>query len=209
MGRERFEKDAGHFWGLLDTRPYMRARLGLARCLELLGRDEEATNHYCEMLRLNPGDNQGVRYLYLPLLLKLGRDAEAARYMKDSQDEVTAVWAYTRALLAYRLGGNCSSAQMELRKAVKTNPHVAACLLADEEPDEVPESFSLGSHEEAEICATELRSAFDATPGALEWLETQTRSLRRDPESYVSTHKRYNRASRRKRRSRERKRRRR
>ena len=26
-----FARDVGHFWGLLETRPYLRARLGLGR----------------------------------------------------------------------------------------------------------------------------------------------------------------------------------
>jgi tetratricopeptide (TPR) repeat protein len=200
LGRERFEKDVGHFWGLTDTRPYMRARLGLARCLEQLGRFEEAVNHYRELLRLNPGDNQGVRYLYLPLLLKLGRDAEAARFMKDSEDEPTANWTYTRALLAYRLGGACSSAQMELRKALQVNPHVVAYLLADEEPDTLPESYALGSQEEAMICAAELRAAFAGTPGAIEWLDMQAESLRRGPQLRALDQKRRSRERKRKRR---------
>src|SRR5215207_11185802 len=33
LGRETFEEEAGHFWGILETRPYMRARQGLAVCL--------------------------------------------------------------------------------------------------------------------------------------------------------------------------------
>lgn len=31
LGKKYFEENAGHFWGLLETRPYMRARLGLAQ----------------------------------------------------------------------------------------------------------------------------------------------------------------------------------
>ena len=30
LGPEAFQDDVGHFWGLLETRPYMRAREGLA-----------------------------------------------------------------------------------------------------------------------------------------------------------------------------------
>ena len=206
LGQERFEKDAGHFWGLIGTRPYMRARLGLANCLEHLGRHEEAVDHYRELLRLNTGDNQGVRYYYLPLLLKLGLDAEAARFMKNSQDEPNANWTYTRTLLAFRLGGNCSAAQMELKKALKANPHVVRYLLADKDPDSLPESYSLGSREEAMICAAELRSAFLATAGALRWLEIQAGPLQRDPQSHVSAHGRHDRDLHRKRRSQERKR---
>src|SRR5262249_8050642 len=61
LGTEAFERDAGHFWGVLETRPYMRARLGLAHALWTAGRRDEAVRHLQDMLRLNPGDNQGVR----------------------------------------------------------------------------------------------------------------------------------------------------
>jgi tetratricopeptide (TPR) repeat protein len=178
LGKERFEEDAGHFWGVVDTRPYMRARFGLAQCLAKRGQIQEAVEHYRELLRLNPGDNQGVRYLFLPLLLKMGRDEEAARFMKESADEPSANWTYTRALLVYRLGGNCPAAQAEIHKALKANAHVPAYLLADENPEPLPDSYSPGSREEAAICAAELRSAFGATPGAVQWLESQAR-LRR------------------------------
>lgn len=67
LGRQAFESDAGHFWGILETRPYMRARAGLARCLWESGKRDEALAHYREMLRLNPNDNQGLRYVLVSL----------------------------------------------------------------------------------------------------------------------------------------------
>jgi hypothetical protein len=48
----------------------MRARLGLVQALRDLGRDDEAVAHYRELLELNPGDNQGVRYLLVATLLQ-------------------------------------------------------------------------------------------------------------------------------------------
>src|SRR5262245_18749749 len=42
IGVERFAALRGEFWGHLETRPYMRARLGLARALSDVGRDDEA-----------------------------------------------------------------------------------------------------------------------------------------------------------------------
>jgi hypothetical protein len=42
IGPETFEDDVGHFWGVLETRPYMRARSGLAQTLWLLGEKEDA-----------------------------------------------------------------------------------------------------------------------------------------------------------------------
>ena len=43
LGPEAFERDAGRFWGILETRPYMRGRSGLADCLWALGERSAAT----------------------------------------------------------------------------------------------------------------------------------------------------------------------
>ncbi|MGA8350145.1 MAG: hypothetical protein WB773_20310, partial [Isosphaeraceae bacterium] len=61
LGPEAFQEHVGHFWGLIETRPYMRAREGLASLLWTVGRRHEAIGHLQDMLRLNPNDNQGVR----------------------------------------------------------------------------------------------------------------------------------------------------
>lgn len=57
LGAEMLTEEAGHFWGILETRPYMRARAGVAECLWELGETEHAIIHYRELLRLNPNDN--------------------------------------------------------------------------------------------------------------------------------------------------------
>src|SRR5439155_1311392 len=44
LGAEAFGRDVGHFWGILETRPYMRARLGLAHALWSAGRREQAVS---------------------------------------------------------------------------------------------------------------------------------------------------------------------
>ena len=77
LGKAAFRKDAGHFWGILESRPYMRARAGLAQCLWISGLRQEAVTHYTGMLKLNPNDNQGIRYVLLPCLIELGQDKEA------------------------------------------------------------------------------------------------------------------------------------
>lgn len=50
LGPEAFEEDAGHFWGIVETRPYMRARQGLAQVLWTLGDPDAAAEHYRQML---------------------------------------------------------------------------------------------------------------------------------------------------------------
>src|SRR5260370_6591333 len=62
LGEEVFSEGVGQFWGVIETRPYMRARQGLAHVAWHLGEREAAVAHAQDMLRLNPGDNPGLPY---------------------------------------------------------------------------------------------------------------------------------------------------
>ena len=92
IGVDRFASLRGEFWGHLETRPYMRARLGLAGALRDVGRHDEALAHYRALLELNPGDNQGVRYLLLAALLDLGLNHEAGVLLAEHDDDLQALW---------------------------------------------------------------------------------------------------------------------
>ncbi|MEW5797316.1 MAG: hypothetical protein AB1772_13305, partial [Candidatus Zixiibacteriota bacterium] len=102
LGKKAFKQNVGYFWGLIETRPYMRARAGLAQTLWVAGAKEEAAGHYRELLRLNPNDNQGIRYLVLPCLIELNLDEEAESLMKQFEGDCMAIWLYSRALLDFR-----------------------------------------------------------------------------------------------------------
>jgi tetratricopeptide (TPR) repeat protein len=65
------------WWGELDTRPYMRARHGLGLLLIKMGRYRDAVAEFKDLLRRNPNDNQGIRYLVAPTLLR-GDDLDGA-----------------------------------------------------------------------------------------------------------------------------------
>ena len=173
LGSTVFAEVAGHFWGDVRTRPYMRARFGLARCLDDLGQRDEALTHYRELLRLNPGDNQGVRYAFLNALLLTGRDDEAGTLLLQFGDEPTALWQYGRALWAFRREGDCPASRQRLRAAFRSNRYLPGYLAGDSEwADPAPASYTMGSREEAVICVDELGNAWKATPGALQWLAT-------------------------------------
>lgn len=67
LGEEVFKEDKGHFWGIIETRPYMRAKATYGMELERLGFTQKAIKVYEELLELNPNDNQGIRYMLLTL----------------------------------------------------------------------------------------------------------------------------------------------
>lgn len=179
LGREMFAREAGRFWGIVGTRPYMRARLGLAETLEDLGRRDEAVEHYRELLRLNPGDNQGVRYALLAALMLAGRDGETAALLEHFADEPTALWRYGQALAVFRREGDSAAARECLRAALRSNRHVPQYLTDDAEwLDPEPTFYRLGSREEAAICDIDLGEAWRATPGAIAWVRAHASSRR-------------------------------
>ncbi|KAH9218743.1 hypothetical protein DL95DRAFT_293090 [Leptodontidium sp. 2 PMI_412] len=80
-----FENSVGHFWGILETRDYMRARYGVVESLLKIKTTEavKATlDHILDMLRLCRGDNMGVRSLAPALYLRLGQDQGAYDFVK-------------------------------------------------------------------------------------------------------------------------------
>ena len=127
------EEDAGLFWGLLETRPYMRARAGLAQALWTSGDRDEAIAHYREMLRLNPGDNQGLRYVLAAALLEIGDDEALQELLKAYDQDGSPYWTYTKALLAFRAAGATKQAGTLLAEAVRSNAHVPAFLSGGKE----------------------------------------------------------------------------
>ena len=171
IGPAAFQDDVGHFWGLLETRPYMRARGGLAQALWDVGRHDEAIEHYRELLRLNPNDNQGNRYLLAGCLLALDRDADLTALLDAYGQESTAEWSYTWALIAYRRDGDSVEARSLLEKAMTTNSHVASYLLGRKKLPRKPVPYiTMGGEDEAQEYARRYAAAWANTEGALEWL---------------------------------------
>jgi tetratricopeptide (TPR) repeat protein len=171
LGKEVFDEAAGGFWGLIETRPYMRARLGLASSLWGLAKRSAAIEHAREMLRLNPNDNQGVRDVLLDWLLTEGKHEEAGALLKRYEGSASADWLYGRALLAFRTGGRSTNTDMLLREAMEENPHVPAYLLGEKGPPEHgPELIEFGGESEAIEYADGAQGLWYFTPGALEWL---------------------------------------
>jgi tetratricopeptide (TPR) repeat protein len=171
LGKAAFRDDVGHFWGILETRPYMRARQGLARSLWESGAREEAVTHYQDMLRLNPNDNQGVRYILLDCLLALGRDGDADKLLRRYKDDGAAACVWSGALAVFRREGECLASRKALARAVRTNGHVPAYLLGRKKlPHDLPALIGMGGEDEAVAYVHDSAPAWAATPNALQWV---------------------------------------
>lgn len=175
LGPEAFEEDAGHFWGILETRPYMRARAGLAAILWLQGERRKAIEHYWDMLRLNPNDNQGVRDILINYLLEAGDDTGARELLGRYEDDASGCWAYSRALLAFRKGGAGGEADTYLDEAVECNRHVPLFLVGKKRmPKHPPQYIGFGDENEAVAYAMDAIMAWTKTEGAIDWVRART-----------------------------------
>ena len=175
LGKKAFKELVPHFWGFIETRPYMRARAQLAIALRDAGRLDEAASEFNEMLKLNEGDNQGMRYELLTVLLVLGRLDEARalfdRYPYDSESSMVFLWGR---VLERVLSNDEAASADALTQARKQNAHVEAYLKGTRKlPKTLPYGYSFGSKEEAICFGNMLLMAWNAHPAAKAWLAKQ------------------------------------
>lgn len=184
LGKETFDKKKGHFWGILKTRPYMRARAGLARCLQDEGKYQQAIAHYKEMLKLNPNDNQGIRYELAICYAEAGMFEELKQllFYSSYRDDVSALWLYTQALLVFREKGNSRLANRLLANAMRYNPYVPDYLLGKKKiPAYLPEYISPGDKTEAINYAFSFMDIWrQKVPGAIQWLKNKSEFRQKD-----------------------------
>jgi tetratricopeptide (TPR) repeat protein len=172
LGQEAFDEYAGHFWGVMETRPYMRARFGLAECLWARGHHQEAIDHFQEMLQLNPGDNQGIRYVLMSYLLEEGQDDDLDRLFDSYDDDQSAVGLYTRALTLFRREGTTDLARKSLQEALGFNRFVPDYLLQRKKmPAQLPEHMGFGDEDEAVVYVATNGHLWHEDEGAIEWLQ--------------------------------------
>jgi tetratricopeptide (TPR) repeat protein len=150
----------------------MRACAALAETLWALDLREEAVEHHRELLRLNPNDNQGLRYRQAEWLLWLERYEEVDELFATYEDDAAAALAYTKALAAFRREGDSADARRLLQEAREFNPHVPLYLSGRKRlPKRLPDHVGFGDDSEAVDYASGAAALWASVPGALTWLE--------------------------------------
>ncbi len=136
LGSESPDKFA--WWSDISTRPYMRARYGLGWIYWQTGRVHKAIAEYETLLKLNPNDNQGVRYLIAPLYQLDGNLVGAMRaydhYARNYSDDVPDPHYLFSWGLALFQAGRGEEALQQWRRGFFQNPYIAPLLLGAELP---------------------------------------------------------------------------
>jgi len=133
----RWEPQRPQWWKNLATRPLLRALYGRGMTLWHQGHHADAAAQFEHLLSLNPGDNQGARFI-IPLLHLLDDNLEAAstffaRYESDFADDYAEPallfgWAICRSL-----EGDETGARNKYFEGILRNFYITPMLL--EEPD--------------------------------------------------------------------------
>ncbi|HUB00506.1 MAG TPA: hypothetical protein VMA34_19400 [Terracidiphilus sp.] len=173
LGEKFIRENKGHFWMLLDTRPYMRALQSLGEAYRSAGVNLDAIKIYEKMLELNPNDNQGVRDPLLGLYLETGDLKGAAGVLKKYKEDASANFAWARVLERF-MAGDRDGASTALKAARKSNRHVELLLTQKQAlPKELPDMYAPGSAEEAVLCLSFLSGALTEHAEVSSWLFDQ------------------------------------
>lgn len=176
LGPDAFTDYAGNFWGVLLTRPYMRAVAGLSDLMWDMGEREESIALMREMLRLNPNDNQGMRSYLVSRLFALDDLPGVENLLETYREPDFAEWNWNMALLTFRREGDSAGAASILGQAIEANPFVPKLLTgATPVPASTPPHYSLGSPEEGIFYAILNGRNWSDTKGALIWVARKTK----------------------------------
>jgi tetratricopeptide (TPR) repeat protein len=182
IGRKKFggsyqKKNKGHFWGLIETRPFMRCMQLYADCCQALDKTAEAVTHYEELMQLNPNDNQGVRYHLMLGYILLNENKKFERLAAKFNDDVTAFSAFNLVLYSFKTKGICEETETLLNRAKKANKFVVKELLLKRRKPYFNTSYQLGAKSEAEHYSFYAKQVWEAVPGAIDWLGGKTQTL--------------------------------
>jgi tetratricopeptide (TPR) repeat protein len=182
LGPDFVDRYLGQFWTKLETRPYLRARFGLARAYSALDRHDESVVECEAVLALDPLDNQGASYILLNELTHAGQNKAALELAESFPEDFSTQWLLNSALLKFRLYGDDIFPRHALKLAMEVKPRVLSYLVGDRKLPKRPpkETEQLLEMVDATLYMAEMLPAWEETPGALDWAKQWLHDSSRD-----------------------------
>jgi len=170
-----FDKEnIGHFWGIIETRPYMRARNRKITILVDLGRYTDAIKECEEMLNLCESDNLGIRYTLIGLYCTL-EEFEKGEKLYKKFNEYSAFMLFPMSVMYFKKGDYKKSDKF-LKDVQKANPYIIKILKNDIAMignSEDIEYYAPGSKEEASIIITDLLYLLGSVPAFITFMNIE------------------------------------
>ena len=171
FGGEYTRLNLGHFWGLIETRPFMRCMQSYADLIFFEGNIKGCSDILEELVTLNPNDNQGARDLLLLCLIDLDEKGKFRTYEKFYHEDSSSFALFNRALFAFKTNGAGENTNKKLKKALDHNHFVARKLTSKGAVNQLPHAYQIGSIEEADYYVHFARPIWHKTFGSLAWLK--------------------------------------
>lgn len=171
FGGEYLKNNRGHFWGLHETRAFMRCLQFYADCLYQIGKVHDSIKVLEEMIELNPNDNQGVRDQLLLYSIEIGDKDKFIKYQKKFKNDFMTFSAFNKVLFAFINGGESKSAERMLKNAISINKHVAAKLLSNHDVTYNSDGYVSGSEDEADYYVSQAKKIWKSHPEAINLLK--------------------------------------
>ncbi|WP_313640290.1 SEC-C metal-binding domain-containing protein [Paenibacillus sp. FSL K6-0276] len=174
LGEAFFAENKGLFWGLHETRSYIRICKSYADSCWFSGNAEEAAKTLEHILALNPEDNTGARYLLTAAYLYSNKLTETEHVLEKFGKDAAATVAYDRMVLEYKKNGITSQLKMLYRVARNVNKHVPDYLLGIKRlPHNLPDFVGMGDANEAIEYVIVHSRLWTSLPDLLKWMLKQ------------------------------------
>ncbi len=172
---ENLELYKGHFWGIHETRPFMRCLQLYSEVLYLKKKKKECVEILEEMIYLNPNDNQGVRDQLMLYLIELNEASKFQKYAKMFKEDEMTFSLFNQALFTFKTEGDTPKSKKLLQKALKQNKFVLEKLISGLPTLKLPDHYGFGDESEADYYFDSARYVWRQTEGAMEWLKKHSK----------------------------------
>lgn len=143
----QMEEEVGNFYGILETRPYMRIRKEYLDLLLEQGRFRSAMGEAEEMIRLSENDNLGVRYSLMALYCYFEDEKKAMELFHKYQEDSAFILLPLIAL--YYKMDDIKKMQKYIRKLMNRNSDLQEALemiMNSDNNDEILDIMSLKAY---------------------------------------------------------------
>ncbi len=174
-----FKDCMGDFWGVFETRPYMRARAENLTVLIELGRTGKAVREAEELLKLCRNDNLGIRFTLMHLYAYT-EDKKGARRLAKSYGDLNSQFLLPLAVMHYKLEDLETAEKYlfrlaDLNKDTKRFISAAARDRLDDYADEfysfldVHGGYQLNTMDELFVCLDSCGFLYETVPFFFSW----------------------------------------
>lgn len=172
------KENIGIFWGLTETRPYMRTKHSYMLTLMELGRYTEAIKQGEELLELCESDNLGIRYLITGLYTVLEKFEDVEKIYNKYSDDSTFM-LFPLAIMYYKKG-DYKKCKKVLKEIMENNEYLLDYLIgrkkitkAKVDNIEANGTYSWGSESEAYFIAKDYKYLLGTVPTFMEFIERE------------------------------------